>query len=364
MAAAAAAATLERGNLDSVAVDRRCFDQLTQFVLGARAFVLLTLYQFSPTAWPPLVDALNRRARAGVRVMVVVNRWALQRSARRCTRELGRVLVPEVQLRLWRHVLTNNTHSKYALRDDGAVLVTTSNVAEQFVQCRWGGIGVQVSGAPGAAQAAWDAFRYLWRRARPARCTGEAGGQSPRRPRLPQPSRDVGVAVRWQPSCVACRRRPDAPPVETIHRLIDGAGSTVDIVTPNLSSRDVLAALERAMDRGVVVRAVLARGLNDFYRHLGHLTNGQTARRHPRLEVRWSGGGECHVREGCMAHREIDAVNHSKLLVVDRSAVLVGSSNLDFFSLKHASELNLELSDPSGTFAAVFERFWERATDD
>ena len=351
---------LEPARLESVALDRQCFDQLAGFVRRASRWVLLTLYQFDPRASPALVSALNDAAASGVDVRVVVNRWGLQRAARRCTAQLADALVPEVQLRLWRHLLTNNTHSKYALRDDGAMLVLTSNVSEQFTRCRWRGLGVVVGDAPEAAQEVWAAFRYLWKRSRPTDCRGR-GRREPR----PTPTRgngravDVGVAVRWQGSCATCRRRPDAAPHQAIHRLIDQAVDTVDIVTPNLSSRDVVAALKRAADRGVRVRAVLARRMNDFYRHIGHLTNEQTARRLP-AEVRWTGGGECRSG-GCMAATETAGINHSKLMVVDGRRVLVGSTNLDFLSMKHASELNLELDDPSGTMARVFDEFWDGA---
>lgn len=357
----------QRLSLRSVAVDTECFDQLTRVVEGTRSWVLLTLYEFVPTAWPPLIRALNEAAVRGARVLVVVNRWRLKRAARRCTGDLRNALVPEVHLRLWNHTLANNTHSKYALRDDGTLVVVTSNVSAQFTTCGWRGLGVELGGRPGpVARDAWGAFRWLWTRSKPVECRGRPDAR--RAERAPHPSRPakphaVTAAVRWQTPCAAClKTRKDAPPVHALLALIREASTTIDLVTPNLSSRTVLAALQEAVGRGVRVRAVLARSMNSVYKRLGHLTNEQTADRYPEIEIRWTGegGSDCRVGD-CMAGSHDRGVNHSKLLVADGTRVLVGSSNLDFFSTKNSSELNVEMEDPSGTMSAAFQRFWRDA---
>jgi phosphatidylserine/phosphatidylglycerophosphate/cardiolipin synthase-like enzyme len=102
--------------------------------------------------------------------------------------------------------------------------------------------------------------------------------------------------------------------------------------------------------------------MNDVYRHIGHLTNRQMTNRHPEIDVRWTGRGACRMT-GCMSGTRKSGINHSKLLVVDGRRAVVGSSNLDFLSTKHASELNLEIDDPSGQLARAFAIFWNEADE-
>lgn len=96
----------------ALALNVDCFRQLTRFVDGAARLVCLTMYEFDPGGWPPLVATLNAAAARGVRVMVAVNQWQLKPASRRCARALAQSLLPAVELRLWRHVFAHNTHSK------------------------------------------------------------------------------------------------------------------------------------------------------------------------------------------------------------------------------------------------------------
>jgi phosphatidylserine/phosphatidylglycerophosphate/cardiolipin synthase-like enzyme len=348
--------------LRSIAFDGRCFDQLAGFIDGARRWVLMTTFEFAPDAGPQIVDALNQAAVRGCQTRLVVNNWRASRNANRCSKALREALVPQVELRLWRHSLMNNTHGKFAVRDDGQFLVLTSNVTHQFLLCRWRGVGMVFDEPRGAARML-DAFRYLWRQAKPQRCTGHLlGGRTVTVPSLRVPLSHVHVV--WQTECWSCvNDRADAEPVQAVWRMIDLAECTIDIVTPNLSSRSILQRLVAAHDRGVRVRCVLSRSLNTFYKYVGHLTNEQVARRYP-FEIRWANESKpkCRVRASCHRSSQPYDVNHTKLMVTDETHVLFGSTNLDFFSLKHAAELNVVFEDPTRyVHGHVFQRFWSHS---
>jgi phosphatidylserine/phosphatidylglycerophosphate/cardiolipin synthase-like enzyme len=346
--------------LRSVAFDRQCFEQLADFVSGAQRWVLMSVFEFAPDAGNQVVDALNETAARGCDVCLVVNNWRAGRNSNRCSKSLRHALVPEVQLRLWRHWLISNTHGKFAVRDDGRLLVLSSNLTHQFLKCRWRGVGIVLEDHS-AAEEVCRAFRFLWDHAKPQRTTC----QGFRQPRIQQ-TRELAVPtpeleVVWQTHCASCYSdRADAPPVRTLWHMIETSKRTIDIVTPNLSSRSVLKRLVAAQQRGVEVRCVLSRGMNTFYKYIGHLTNEQVADRYS-FNIRWANSSDvkCQVSAGCHRSKQPYDINHTKLLVVDGTRVLFGSTNLDFISLQHAAELNVAFDDPQRFIEnKVFRRFW------
>lgn len=351
--------------LCSVAFDARCFDQLAEFISGARSWVVMSMFEFAPDAGAQVIDALNATAVRGCDVRLVVNNWRAGRNSNRCAKSLRHALLPPVKLRLWRHWLISNTHGKFAVRDDGRLLVLTSNLTHQFLQCRWRGVGIVFEDGP-ASKEVGRAFRFLWDKAKPQECTTRRF----RQPRF-EPTRKLtvpvnGLEVVWQTHCASCYSdRSTAPPVRTLWHMIDSARRTIDVVTPNLSSRSVLKRLVAAQERGVRVRCVLSRGMNTFYKYIGHRTNEQVADRY-RFDIRWANQpGKCQVRAGCHRSKQPYDVNHTKLLVVDGTLVLFGSTNLDFISLQHAAELNVAFHDPDRfVYRTVFRRFWDDAWDD
>lgn len=363
---------MTRGRLVSTAVDSECFAQLVEFVGAAREWVCVTMYQFTVDGSPELVGALNRAGARGVAVYVVVNNWRLQSSSNRCCAELARALQPRVRLALWRHHVMNNTHCKFALRDDGRFVVLTSNVTAHFVApCGWRGVGVEIEGDAVAAGAVWDAFAWLWRSATPQQCTGidppPVAGAIGGRLSGPRPAAIEAVQVLFEHTCAGCvADRVGGATARALLKMLASARTTVDVVASNLSSHRVIRALLEASRRGVRVRCVLSHGINTFYRWLGHQTNERVARRYSReLRIRWANGrgGETCQLPGCVQGSATHGVNHSKLVVVDDQHVIVGSSNLDWISLVHSAELNVAFVDPSGQMARVFARFWDEALD-
>jgi phosphatidylserine/phosphatidylglycerophosphate/cardiolipin synthase-like enzyme len=126
--------------------------------------------------------------------------------------------------------------------------------------------------------------------------------------------------------------------------FIDSAEETLDIEVYILSSRDVVAALERAKARGVEIRIIVERnvvsGENDeIYRELA--SKG--------FNIRFAGSAQ--------------KLTHSKFIIVDGKAVLVGSHNLSNSALFKNREASVIIRDSAtvNKFGQIFETDWATA---
>lgn len=126
--------------------------------------------------------------------------------------------------------------------------------------------------------------------------------------------------------------------------LIDSAQSSIDIEVYVFTSRDVIAALERARARGVDIRIILEKNVIS-----GH--NTQTF-----LELAAKG---FNVRYASRAYQ----LTHSKFIIIDGGTVLVGSHNLSNSALYENREASVIIRDsaPVREFEDVFETDWSLA---
>jgi len=126
--------------------------------------------------------------------------------------------------------------------------------------------------------------------------------------------------------------------------LIDSAHKTLDIEIYVFSSRDVVEAIERARDRGVDIRIIIEKdvisGENDaIFRELS--AKG--------FRIRYAS--------------EYYKLTHSKFMIIDGSAVLVGSHNLSNSALYKNREASVIIRDPvtAQKFIDAFETDWRLA---
>jgi phosphatidylserine/phosphatidylglycerophosphate/cardiolipin synthase-like enzyme len=126
--------------------------------------------------------------------------------------------------------------------------------------------------------------------------------------------------------------------------LIDSAESSIDIEIYVMSSRDVIEALERAKGRGVGIRIIIERntmgdGNEMVYRELA--SKG--------FNIRYAGS----------AYK----LTHSKFIIIDREAVLVGSHNLSNSALRKNREASVIIRDSRAVqdFIHAFETDWALA---
>jgi cardiolipin synthase len=132
---------------------------------------------------------------------------------------------------------------------------------------------------------------------------------------------------------------PGYRPITTaIADLLDRARETLDVVNPYVADRGMIARIEAAARRGVQVRLFVPGKPNNFacasaqrFHHAALLDAGVRILEHP-------------------------AMLHAKAFVRDREDVLLGTCNLEAWSLKRFFEIDLLVRSPA--FAALFdERF-------
>ncbi|MFO0578637.1 MAG: phospholipase D-like domain-containing protein [Polyangia bacterium] len=158
-------------------------------------------------------------------------------------------------------------------------------------------------------------------------------------------------------------------PVETelSHGLAETAGVWLDLVErarrtldlcayyvseaepPHLATSrlaPILAAIERAVGRGVRVRL---------------LADARLAQTYPQALLRLAAAGVAVRRYDARAH--LGWALHAKYLVADESDAFIGSQNLDWRALAHISELGLRVRSGvlGSALAALFELDWQLA---
>ena len=174
----------------------------------------------------------------------------------------------------------------------------------------------------------------------------QAGGDVPAAVDVKEPSVDTAGGLTGSSLCRVIADGPD----ETLDQLalvlqsaVSAARRSVRIMTPYfLPPRELLAGLQSAALRGVVVTIVLPERSNLPYVHWAT------------RNLLW----ELLDREVRVFYQPAP-FNHGKLLVVDERYVLVGSANIDPRSLRLNYELGVEVFDPafgadmSGLFDAL-----------
>jgi phosphatidylserine/phosphatidylglycerophosphate/cardiolipin synthase-like enzyme len=165
-------------------------------------------------------------------------------------------------------------------------------------------------------------FETDFHRWRPRRARGAAAARPDATLDLtPAGAADLRVLRGW----------PDARDFRTmLLAAVRGARERVWIGTPYfIPPPSLLRALTAALKRGVDVRLVLPSG------NYAHPLVWHAMRRH----YRW------FVRRGARIHEYGHGFYHAKLAVIDRSAALFGSSNLDYWSWSRNAEIDLLATD-------------------
>ena len=273
--------------------------------------------------------ALERAQSRGARVRVLYDpvgtllvrggsvAWRLRRS-----RIETRAFRPLSPLAPWSWIrLRHRDHRKLLVCDGRNAVVGGICIADHWAPAERGGGGWRDTALFVRGPVVADlqlAFERMWHRA--SNLSRAAAPPSP-----PQETKGDAAAL-------AVSDRPGAHRVASIYEwLADRAEDSIDLTDAYFAAPPLVTeALKRAAARGVRLRLLLP-GRNN------HPVMGLAARRvySPLLEA----GAEIYEWDGVMLH--------AKTAVVDGVVSLVGSSNLDPFSLHRNYELNLLVGDPA-----------------
>jgi len=128
---------------------------------------------------------------------------------------------------------------------------------------------------------------------------------------------------------------------DDIIALIDSAETSIDIEMYVFTSRDVIEALERAKNRGVRIRIIIERST----------IGGSNAETFQELASKGF-----NIRYASSSYK----LTHSKFMVVDGKAVLVGSHNFSNSALYKNREASVIIRETAAVdeFSRVFEKDW------
>jgi cardiolipin synthase len=316
------------GNRIDVLTDGPAFyPAMLEAIVDARETINLECYIFRPDAvGRQFMDALAARARAGVRVTIVVDALGSFRGfwrGMRPLREAGCRVEAYQRLHWYRLArLNNRTHRELLVVDGRVAFVGGAGICDWWMTATrrgpmWRDFMARVEGP--LVPVLQGIFAENW-----VECTGEIlAGEDTYKPWLSSGS-SAALAVRSSPADRATTSRV------LFQLLIDGATHRLRLVTPYfLPDAAFRRALARAASRGVDV-VVLVPGRVTDQRH-----------------VRWASRrfyGEL-IEHGVRIFEYRPAMIHAKALIVDDVWCAIGTTNLDNRSFQHNDELNIVIRD-------------------
>lgn len=337
---------LRAGNQIALLIDGdEAYPAMLEAIRGATSSVWLETYLFDVDAWGRrFIDALHQAQQRGIQVRVLIDGVGAQYSAPTALSVLRRRGVEVAAFPWspmpWRWTALNlRNHRKCTLVDERIAFVGGMNIRAHHVlsephRCPTRDMMLRLEGP--IVPDLGSVFRGDW-----AYATGEA---LPELSAPPQRSPSGGAIVRALPD------GPDGDIDVAWWALLGAlacARRSVRIATPYfLPEAELLTALSTAALRGVQVDLVLPARNNLPY-------------------MSWAAMAEAPelVAHGVRIWLAPPPFDHSKLVVVDSSWLLVGSSNWDARSLRLNFELDVECYDPqlAGRVAQLLDERRDRA---
>ncbi|OFW05011.1 MAG: hypothetical protein A3I61_19060 [Acidobacteria bacterium RIFCSPLOWO2_02_FULL_68_18] len=327
------AAVHARNRVEILANGAQFYPAMRDAVQQAQGSVHLEAYIFQPgEAADMLIDAMVMRARAGVDVRLVldsIGSAGLGRARTRRLREAGCRLYfyqPILWYRL--HRLNNRTHRELLIVDGRIAFTGGAGVADWWLKDEggrpaWRDTMVRIEGP--IAGALQGVFAENW-----LASSGEILTSPRDWPKLGPAGSTEAMLVKSSPSDRATSSRV------VFQMLVEGAVSEIDISTPYfLPDRALRRALARAARRGVRVRVVVPGALTD--------------QRLVRLASRRMYGELLHA--GVRIYEYRPGMTHVKVLLVDGTWVVIGTTNIDNRSFEHNDEVNVAFREAAVTTA-------------
>ena len=274
------------------------------------------------------VEALSERARAGVRVTIVmdaIGSFGAFRKLRKPLRAAG-ARVKAYQRFMWYRLsrLNNRTHRELLVVDGTVAFVGGAGIADWWAKPMhgkpmWRDMMARVEGPVVSDIAGIVAENWL-------ECCGEilTGSETYK------PHRTVGhvsaFAIKSSPADRATTSRA------LFQTLIEGANQRIVIATPYfLPDRAFRNAIRRTVDRGVQLTVIVPGAATDqkWVRLASRRLYGQLL-----------GGG------GVRIYEYEPGMTHLKALIIDDLWAVIGTTNLDNRSFEHNDEVNIAFRDP------------------
>ncbi len=296
-------------------------------IRSARETVNMEVYMFKRGEAADLfVDALAERARAGVRVTLVmdaVGSFGHYRHIAGRLRPHGCRVEPYQRLKWYRLArLNNRTHRELVVIDGEVAFAGGAGIADWWLKPLkgkpiWRDLMARIEGPIVTAIQGVAAENWL-------ECSGQILTSEEIYKRQPEPGSSGALVVKSSPADRATASRI------LFQTLIETAQGSVRIITPYfLPDKAFRRALRRVLARGVPITVIVPGPVTDQ----GFL----------RLASRRSYG--TLLKAGMKILEYQPGMNHTKLLVVDDIWSVIGSTNLDNRSFEHNDEINVAIRD-------------------
>ncbi len=320
--------TLERGNrVDILTNGEEFYPAMLDAIRDARETVNMECYMFR-RGWiaDQFIDALGDRARAGVRVTLVMDAIGSFRAFRQATKPLRAAgcRVAAYQRLAWYRLsrLNNRTHRELLVVDGAVAFVGGAGVADWWIaphrgKPRWRDTMARIEGPLVPAIQGVVAENWL-----------ECSGEILTGPETYKPPRHVGTV-----SAFAIKSSPaDRATVSRVlfQTLIEGSHGTVLVATPYfLPDRAFRRAIQRTLSRGVRMTVIVP--------------GSHTDQRWVRLASRRMYGEL--LEAGMRIFEYVPGMTHVKALLIDDVWVVIGTTNFDNRSFEHNDEVNVAFRD-------------------
>jgi cardiolipin synthase len=341
---------MRAGNhVDIFANGERFYPAMRDAMRAARSSIHLEAYIVQPgRVADMLIDVMVERARAGVGVRIVadaVGSAGFAGASARRLREAGCRVEFYQPIRWYRlHRLNNRTHRELLVIDGAVAFTGGAGIADWWYQPTspsamgrvqgffsrhrpyrkskpWRDTMVRIEGPIVAALQGVFAENWL-------ECCGEILTAPSEWPRLEPRGAVEAMLVKSSPADRATTSRV------VFQMLIEGAGQAIDIHTPYfLPDRALRRALTRAARSGVRVRAIVP----------GRVTDQRLVRLASRRMY-----GEL-LESGVRIFEYRPTMTHAKVLLVDDTWAVIGTTNMDNRSFEHNDEINVAFREAAIT---------------
>ena len=320
--------SFKRGNRIEILTDGPAFyPAMIDAIRGARETVNMEVYMFKRGRAADLfIDALAERARAGIRVTLVmdaVGSFGHYRHVAGRLRPHGCRVEPYQRLKWYRLArLNNRTHRELLVIDGEIAFAGGAGIADWWLEPLhgkpiWRDMMARIEGPIVNAIQGIAAENWL-------ECCGEILTSEEVYKELPPAGSSGALVVKSSPADRATASRI------LFQTLIESAQRSVRINTPYfLPDKAFRRALKRVLARGVPITVIVP----------GPITDQQFLR----LASRRSYG--TLLKAGIRIAEYQPGMIHSKVLVVDDLWSVIGSTNLDNRSFEHNDEMNVVVRD-------------------
>ena len=320
--------TLENGNrIDILTNGTTFYPAMLDAIRAARETVNMECYIFKTGAiGDQFIEALSERARAGIRVTIVMDAigsfGAIHRSAR-LLRAAGCRVEPYQRLRWYSLArLNNRTHRELLVVDGEVAFVGGAGVADWWARPRgtrpmWRDTMARLEGPVVSDVQGVLAENWL-----------ETCGEILSGLETYKPHRPVGPS----PAFVIKSSPADRSTVSRVlfQTLVEGSNRQVLITTPYfLPDKAFRVAIRRTIDRGVAITAILPGVDTDQ-----HWVRLASRRMYGQL-----------LEAGMRIFEYSGAMIHAKVLLVDDLWAVLGTTNFDNRSFEHNDEVNVAIRD-------------------